>query len=312
MFRGLVAFFLMSSVSVSAYSKTCKVLFQPLKLVKTTANTEEVVEREINPEFVELIASKNIIESTDQLIKLRKMAAHHPFLHEAFHNIAQSHRHLVKVVNRDLRQNMRAVEMAYASGTSQVVMSAKQQKSVSKKVDNKKVVSFAEAREKRIKEEKEEYEAYLAQHYSEVNYGFFHQLYEFYVIIHSKVNSGTTVRLTQSEYQTMKNVADNFKIYSNYLLAKEILQYYYKPPKELTIELTAVLTRNSKLKDKFIELMSYMEKALQEQRFDEVLSTPAVERAQKQLLKEVKEVHLEGSEKRFAEAIHLLEGRVEY
>ena len=313
MFRGFVAFFLISSVSISAYSKTCKILFQPLKLVEKAANSEEVVVREINPEFVELVASKNIIETTEQLIKLREMAAQHPFLHEAFNNIAQSHKYLEEIVNRDLRQGMRAVEMAYASGSSQVVMSAKQQKSLNKtNVDNKKVVSLAEAREKRIKEEKQEYETYLSQQYSEVNYGFFHQLYEFYVIIHSKVNTSTTVRLTESEYQTMKTVADNFKIYSNYLLAKDILQTFHKPPKDLTLELTAVLTRSPKVKNKFLKYLDYMDRALQEQSFEMVITTPAVERSQKQLLKEVKEAHLEGSEKRFAEAIHLLEGRIEY
>ncbi|MCH2533665.1 MAG: hypothetical protein MK008_04420 [Bdellovibrionales bacterium] len=330
MFRGFAVFCAINILAISAYSKSCNQLFQPsLKLVQVTKQAEEFVERDISRDFVNLLYSQNIIksepkveseqkiesvkimESDAQLFKLRELAAEYPFLYEAFHNISLSHRYLEEKVNRSFHRQLRSIEMAYASGTSQVFMEKNHSENVRKNIDNKKVVSLSEVREKHIKEEKEEYETIIAQQYSEMNYGFFHQLYNFFFVIHSKLNVSPTVKLTQVEYQTMKEVAENFKIYSNYLLSKEILQYMHKASKELTIELTAVLTRSPKLKDKFIEYLSFMERALQEQKFDEVLNMPAVQRAQKQLLIEVKEVHLQGTEKRYAEVIQFLEGRLE-
>lgn len=78
------------------------------------------------------------------------------------------------------------------------------------------------------------------------------------------------------------------------------------------IQLTAVLSRSPNLQNKFLEYLSFIDKSLQDQRVEDVLTLPAVDRVlQSQLLQEVKELHLEGSERRYIEAIRSLEARIE-
>lgn len=214
-----------------AHSMNCSLIFRPLQLVPSSStgsvSSKKVStqpERELNGKFVELLINQKVVETENHLVKISQIAEEHPFMYEAFENIAKSHSYLVEIVKKNLRLQIRAVETIYqaAGGGSGVVVETKLK--TKKSETSNKVVNLAEVREKRMQEEKEEYEAYLLQEYSEMNYGFFRQLYDFFSIIHLKLNS-PSVKLQPHEVESLLVVAENFKIYSNYLLSKEIIRY---------------------------------------------------------------------------------------
>lgn len=304
--------------SYSAYAnKSCYNAFRPsLKLVEANTKSDQVIskngaDKSVSGASIRMLEEYGVIKDDIGVFKLHRLMTENPFMYQTLDNIAGSRQYLERLVEQNYTRQIRAIDMAYAGAVNSThVIEGKPSSAVNKAKQSSKVIDFAKAREERIEEEKKEYETYINKEFSEENYGFFLKISELFTILHEKLNESATVQLSTAEHSTLKEISEQFNVYTNYLLAKETLVTFHKVPKDTVFELMTVMTRSPVMHHKIIEYLSYMERALSENRQEDVLSSEIVEKTQKQLLKEIKDFHLPGSEKRYIEIIHFLEGRM--